>query len=164
MKGVGVVMARTINPQLFGADEMPRASGEPDQQMNPKKWRHIEIQLDTINKNNEKVALWMQSAENKMEQLYLNQKQVCENLRVLSEQFTQQQVIFQSKFNERRNAEDRTQDLIDRHQMLVQNFESRLSQLQKVASEQEFKLKSYQATYDEILREIRNIKRYEARS
>ncbi len=153
-------MARTINPQLFGPVENPAAAVKNEvalhAQVHPKRLREIEIQFEGLNQKIDKLAL---SFEQKVQQLYGNQKVINEQVKKLSEAFTQQQVVFQTKMNERRTAENRSQELIDRHQIVVSQLELRAQQLQKVAAEQAIKIKAYQATYDEILREIRDLKR-----
>lgn len=151
-------MARTLSPQLFGPTETDVTGGKVEVQLSQKKWREIEDKIEILSK---KIAMCIQASESKQnektESLQLQQKALSEQVRNLTDQFSQLQVILQSKLKERRNAEAQSQDLIDRHQQVVQNFESRLNQLQKVTTEQELKIRSYQATYDEILREIRNI-------
>lgn len=150
-------MARTLNPQLFGPSEVPAAGPEVNQTYNPKRLCEIEDKIEILSK---KIAIWMQASDSRQSEAQMNQKALSEQMCKLADQVNQQQSIFKNKFNERKSAEAQSQVLIDRHQQIVQNFESRLDQLQKVTREQELKIKSYQATYDEILREIRNIKRY----
>lgn len=149
-------MARTLNPQLFGPIETPIVSVDAGSQAQQRKLREVEAQVEALN---QKMDKWVQILDGKMQQLHSNQKNLMEQIKNTSENFSKQQASMQSRLNERRTADVKTQELFDRHNQLVHNFESRVSQIQKVSSEQEMKLLAYQATYDEILREIRNLKR-----
>lgn len=152
-------MARTINPHLFGQYDSTQVATQQESAQSvslQKKMRELEGQIENLQ---QKMVGWLQVQEQKFQLLSQTQKSTSEQLSKLSEQFTQHQVIIQNKLNERRTSESRSQDLLDRHQQVVQNFEVRLNQLQKVAKDQEVKLMSYQASYDEILREIRSLRR-----
>ncbi|MCB0341374.1 MAG: hypothetical protein H6626_09315 [Pseudobdellovibrionaceae bacterium] len=54
------------------------------------------------------------------------------------------------KMTESRIQENKTQELVDRHHQIVQAFELRLQQMQKLVSQQEMKLLNYQAAIDEL--------------
>ena len=64
-----------------------------------------------------------------------------------------------AKFTERRVSDAKTQELIDRHNQMVQNFELRMTNMTKLTSDMEMKLMGYQANMNEIVREIRHLKR-----
>jgi hypothetical protein len=148
-------MARTLNPQLFGTGEPLPVKGEPQSQSQIKKFREMEVQIEVLNNKLEK---WVQILDSKIQQLHVGQKNLSEQLRQSVEGFSAQQAALHSKLNERRGSDLKTQEIVDRHNQLIHRFEARVSQIQKISSEQEMKLMTYQATYDEILREIRNLK------
>ena len=150
-------MARTLNPQLFGPSELPQArSLEVPTDTNARKFRDMEAQIDRIN---QKVDQWAKIVDTRHQQLQSAQKALHEQLKRVAENFSAQQAAIHSKLNERKSADAKVQDLIDRHNQLVQTFELRLGQLQKVTRAQAIKLMAYQATYDEVLREVRNLSR-----
>jgi hypothetical protein len=148
-------MSRTLNPQLFGPIQTPVVNVEAGGQMQMKKMREVEAQVEVLN---QKMERWAQIVEGKIQQLQVGQKNIVEHIKQVAENFSAQQAALHSKINERRGADVKAQELIDRHNQVVHNFENRINGLQKITSEQEMKLMTYQATYDEILREIRNIR------
>ncbi|NCN40086.1 hypothetical protein GW916_02445 [bacterium] len=64
-----------------------------------------------------------------------------------------------SKVNETRLAENRIQEIVDRHQQVVRSFEARLTQLKKLVSEQELQLSASRAELKDALKEISRLKR-----
>lgn len=65
-----------------------------------------------------------------------------------------------SKVNESRLAESRIQEMVDRHQQVVQSFEARLQQLKKVVTEQELQLSASRSELKEALKEISRLKKF----
>lgn len=59
-----------------------------------------------------------------------------------------------AKMNERKINDTKIQELIDRHNTIVRNFENRLVSLQRVVSEQEMALHNAQATLEEARAEL----------
>lgn len=156
-------MARTLNPQIFGQQAVAQPSGQPQMQildsspnLHARKMRELEVQNETLN---QKIEKWVQILDGKIQKIQNSQKNLNDQFKMSTDNVAQQNAIILSKMNERRTADAKVQELVDRHNQLVHNFELRLSQLQKVTNEQEMKLMAYQSTYDEILREIRNLKR-----
>lgn len=64
-----------------------------------------------------------------------------------------------SRVNERRISENQVKEMIDRHQQIVQTFEVRMQQMQKVMSEQEMQLMNARAEIKEAVREIARLKK-----
>jgi peptidoglycan hydrolase CwlO-like protein len=156
-------MARTLNPQIFGQQAVVQPTGQPQMQimdsspnLNARKMRELEVQNETLN---QKIEKWVQILDGKIQKIQNSQKNLNDQFKMSTDNVAQQNAIILSKMNERRTADAKVQELVDRHNQLVHNFELRLNQLQKVTNEQEMKLMAYQSTYDEILREIRNLKR-----
>ncbi len=147
-------MTRTLNPQLFGTTDLPivKVEGVPNQN---RRIGEIESQVEAVN---QKLDRWAQMMEQKMQQLHSAQKTCTDQIRQVAESFSAQTAAIHSKLNERRAVDAKTHEMIERHNQLVNSFETRIQHVQKVATEQEIKLMSYQSTYDEVLREIRNLK------
>jgi len=59
-----------------------------------------------------------------------------------------------AKVNERKVNDTKVQELIDRHNMIVRNFENRLLSLQRLVSEQEMALHNAQAALEEARVEL----------
>ena len=64
-----------------------------------------------------------------------------------------------AKVNERKINDGKVQDLVDRHNTIIRNFENRLTSLQRLASEQEMSLHNAQAALIEATNEISRLKR-----
>lgn len=65
-----------------------------------------------------------------------------------------------SKVNESRLAETRIQEMVDRHQQVVQSFEARLQQLKKLITEQELQLSASRSELKEAMKEISRLKKF----
>lgn len=63
-----------------------------------------------------------------------------------------------SRTNERKMSETSTQEMMERHQQVVQSFEVRLQALQKSMSEQEYQLLSTKSEMRDVLKEIAKLK------
>jgi chromosome segregation ATPase len=64
-----------------------------------------------------------------------------------------------AKVNERKVTDSKVQELLDRHNHIVRNFENRMLALQRVVSEQEMALHNSQAALEEARNEIARLKR-----
>jgi chromosome segregation ATPase len=64
-----------------------------------------------------------------------------------------------AKVNERKVTDSKVQELLDRHNHIVRNFENRLISLQRLVSEQEMALHNSQAALEEARNEIARLKR-----
>ncbi len=65
-----------------------------------------------------------------------------------------------SKVNESRVSETRIQEMVDRHQQVVQSFEARLQQLKKLVTEQELQLSASRSELKDALKEISRLKKF----
>lgn len=63
------------------------------------------------------------------------------------------------KVNERKISDNKVQELMDRHNNIIRNFENRLLSLQRLVSEQEMALHNSQAALEEARSEIVRLKR-----
>lgn len=64
-----------------------------------------------------------------------------------------------AKVNERKINDTKVQELVDRHNTVIRNFENRLMALQRLVSEQELALHNSQAALEEARTEILRLKR-----
>lgn len=63
-----------------------------------------------------------------------------------------------TKVNERKIGDMKLQELMDRHNSIIRNFENRMLSLQRLTSEQEMSLHNAQAALDEARSEIARLK------
>jgi hypothetical protein len=59
-----------------------------------------------------------------------------------------------AKVSERKVMDNKIQELVDRHNMIIRNFEARMGSLQRVVSEQELSLHNAQAAIEEARAEL----------
>ncbi len=165
-------MPRELNPDLFGMrkmtatvglppTDMPSLSPRPPEQIETteafrRKIRDLENQIQVLNQRLEKMA---QHIEQRLGHSQNSQKSLEMSIKNSFQEVAKNQAQTTSKMTERRVSDAKIQEMVDRHNQLVLGFEQRMNQVHKVSSEQEMKLMTYQATIDEILREIRNFKR-----
>lgn len=64
-----------------------------------------------------------------------------------------------ARVNERKVADMKVQELMDRHNAIIRNFENRMHSLQRLVSEQEMSLHNSQAALDEARSELSRLKR-----
>lgn len=64
-----------------------------------------------------------------------------------------------AKVNERKVSDNKVQELIDRHNTVIRNFENRLISLQRLVSEQEMALHNSQAALEETRAELAKARR-----
>ncbi len=64
-----------------------------------------------------------------------------------------------AKVNERKVSDNKVQELIDRHNTIIRNFENRLHSLQRLVSEQELALHNSQAALEETRAELAKARR-----
>ena len=155
-------MAREFNPDLFGATDVDLQTKIQNEvtaggvESLKRKVREQESEIMKLSQKVDKLTL-------ALEQKNVQHQHGLRSLEAQSKAATQalasklQSLV--AKFTERRVAEAKTQELIDRHNQMVQTFELRMTNMQKVTSDIEMKLMGYQATIDEIVREIRHLKR-----
>lgn len=139
--------------------QMPTAPAVHEFEMSEqyrRKIRDLENQVAVLSQKVEKLSSVL---DQRFTTLSQTEKAFEQQVKERFEEMSASQAAAVSKLTERRVADVKIQEMIDRHNQLVLNFETRMNQIHKVASEQEMKVMTYQATIDEILREIRNSRR-----
>jgi septation ring formation regulator EzrA len=76
-----------------------------------------------------------------------------------AQDFSAKNAVLAGKVNERKVNDNKILDLIERHNILVRNFENRLVALQRTLSEQELQLHASSAALEEARDELAKIKR-----
>jgi chromosome segregation ATPase len=133
-------MQREINPQLF---QQP-TSTTPSSKLVPQR---IESDLKELAAQVHQLRTHNQMLERKMEQINLQNQELTNKFMTLA-----------SKSNERRVSDAKIQDLIDRHNTLIMNFENRMTHMSRIMSEQEMKLYNATAALEDSRREIARLR------
>lgn len=133
-------MQREINPQLF---QQPGHSTAPSKQVP----QRIEADVKELTAQMHQLKMQNQMLERKLEQMNLQYQELTNKFMTLA-----------SKANERRVTEGKMQDLIDRHNTLIMNFENRMTHMSRIISEQELKLYNATATVEDARREIARLR------
>lgn len=132
-------MQREINPQLF---QQPNSNNQvtPSSKLVPQR---IEGDLKELTAQVQQLKMQNQMLERKIEHLNLQNQELTNKFAVLA-----------SKTNERKVSDTKVQDLIDRHNSLIMNFENRMTHMSRIMSEQELKLYNATAALEEARREM----------
>lgn len=150
-------MARELNPDLFGSS-VPKAEKSHSLE-NPdpyrKKIRDLEIHVHSLTQKIEKLTLLI---EKKSIQSQHSTKSLETQVRGAISELAKRQSILGQKLTEKKAVELKLQEIMDRHNQVVHNFEVKMNQMQKLCTEQEVKLMSYKSTMDSLLKEIRAFK------
>jgi chromosome segregation ATPase len=151
-------MPRELHPELFGDRILTEASEkvilDPLESLR-RRVRNNEIQTHALQQKVDKIAL---SMEQKTAQIQNNIKNFETQMKTSLQELQAFQSTFSTRLNDHKTSDHRIQDLVDRHNIIVQQFEQRMQGLQKVTSEQEYKLLTYKNTLNEILSEIKNLR------
>lgn len=170
-------MSRELNRDIFGdistmvqaRTQRPTAEALPT--VSPEDLKIMGYQLDSIQKK-------MKEYESKLEVLASRWDEVSASSRLRFERiqshFQRQGEAIQANFkdvhskvatiagkvSERKVNEASISEMIERHQAVVQTFDARLQQMQKVISEQELQLMSSRSELKEALKELAKLKRF----
>ncbi len=140
-------MQREINPQLFRQpkNETSQSSAlTPSSKLIPQR---IENDLKELSAQVHQLRTQNQMLERKVEQMSLQYQDL-----------STKHAIVSSKVNERKVADVKIHDLIDRHNTLIMNFENRMTHMSRIMNEQEMKLYNATAALEEARREIARLR------
>ncbi len=176
-------MHRELNPQLFankpdktpdspgplGASSKPTLSQQAQNYL-PTEVRALENQVHTVKmgvsmveKKLESMGLQMQefarATATRFERFSQSLARLEEAMAQGNQELTNKYGTLTGKLNERRVNDGKIQEMVDRHNHIVRNFENRLTALQRTLSEQEMQLMASNATLDEARQEIMRLKR-----
>lgn len=152
-------MPRQFNPDLFESPsnlkEEPSSFALGQIETLKRRIRDLEQQNRQMQQKIDKLCLHFES---KLSGANAQHKTFESGIKQSLDNLEKTQTSLHHKLMERKVVDTKMNELIDRHNQLVQNFETRMSQTQKVTKDQEMKLATYQSTLNEILREIKNLK------
>ncbi len=176
-------MHRELNPHLFGPTQVP-AQGWTDSQAQrsqaqsqvavsaPSRVAYPPNELKTIEHHLTMLKVAINQIEKRSEGFNSKLEELGRGVHVRLERFSQaiirledqQQKINQeniekfaqiaAKVNERKVTDGKVQELIDRHNTIVRNFENRLTSLQRINAEQELTLHNAHAALEEVRTEL----------
>ncbi len=167
-------MPRELNPELFGSkkpapEPVSTAPSQPSW-LKEEDGKVLALRLEALRKK-------LKELEAAIETQNGRQKDGQEGLKVrfdriqqhMQRQDSQMQANSQdvhnklakivSRLNERLTSDSKIEELMDRQQQVIQSFELRLSQMQKIINEQELMLAAARSELKEAQREITRLKR-----
>lgn len=182
-------MHREINPQLFGNQSAVEKIGQPVDSSQPahgimgrppesrpsvpygpNEIRSMEQQISTLRSA-------LSHSEKRAETFALKLEEISRLVHARLDRFSQAIVRMEeiqsathqdtigkiaqivAKVNERKVSDNKVQELIDRHNTIIRNFENRLHSLQRLVSEQEMTLHNSQAALEETRAELAKSRR-----
>jgi chromosome segregation ATPase len=166
-------MARELNNDLFGAKPIKPTENTTSQAPNyakteevralylqvelfSRKIKEFESRVETMHTKVEDVVSQNRSRFERVQSHFKNQGEMLQN--ALSDVHQKiAQVV--SRMNERKLSEGVVKEMVDRHTNVVQAFEARLQQMQKVMSEQELQLMHARSELKQALHELSRLKR-----
>lgn len=169
-------MARELNPDLFGrrvqndSEASQSAGPQPISYAKADEVRVLHLHVENISKRLKEFESRLESVNTRNEEMLNQNKQRFERVQG---HFQRQNDILQNGFkdvhakmaqvvsrvNERKLEENMVKEMIERHAQMVQGFEVRMAQLQRVISEQELQLISARSELKEALHELTRLKK-----
>ncbi len=169
-------MARELNRELFG----PRSGvGVEQDPLNPPATpafakaddlRAVHLHIETMSRRMKEFESRVESMFTKVEEMSAQNKQRFERVQghfqrqnemLRSSMMEVHNKIAQvvSRLNERKLSENVVKEMVDRHASVVQTFETRFNQFQKVMSDQEMQLMHARSELKQALQELDKLKR-----
>lgn len=174
-------MSRNLDPSIFDQEDdwnrdigvrrrkeerlqeaFPEMSSEEmhlEQKMSERNRRRLEKIESTVERMASKFEEVSKLHHLKFERLAQGLGRLDEILHRSNQESAEKLAHLSGKVNERKLFETKIQDMIDRHNQIVQNFEQRITQLQRILSEQELQLANYSAALEEARHTIARMKR-----
>jgi chromosome segregation ATPase len=165
-------MARELNRELFG--HQPSYEGAPASAApvaaKAEEVRVLHLHIESISKRMKDFESRVETMNTKVEEMVGQNRQRFERVQGHFQRQTEMlqnalgdvhQKIAQvvSRLNERKISENVVKEMIDRHGQVVQTFEIRLQQVQKVMSDQELQIMHARSELKEALLELSRLKK-----
>lgn len=169
-------MARELNRELFGPQ--PGTGAELDPLSPPATQvfakaddlRAVHLHIETMSRRMKEFESRVESMFTKVEEMSAQNKQRFERVQghfqrqnemLRSSMMEVHNKIAQvvSRLNERKLSENVVKEMVDRHASVVQTFETRFNQFQKVMSDQEMQLMHARSELKQALQELDKLKR-----
>ncbi|MCB0408399.1 MAG: hypothetical protein KDD34_09360 [Bdellovibrionales bacterium] len=174
-------MSREIHRDLFGGSlrpsndtntpqKSPSVGFSPSFEVREEDWRLVIHQLEQLKRKNQDLESKLEAlssrtmdllrgAKTRIERVGAATQRVEEAVKLKFQEVAGKVSMLTSKVTERKVADAKIEELIERHNLALQNFELRTQQLQKLISEQQMQLMGYKSTLSEAQREISRLKR-----
>lgn len=169
-------MARELNRDLFGprpvsgADMDTRTPPATPTYAKTDEVRALHLHVETMSRRMKEFESRVESMHTKVEEMSGQNKQRFERVQghfqrqnemLRSSMMEVHNKIAQvvSRLNERKLSESVVKEMVDRHATVVQTFETKLNQFQKVMSEQEMQLMHARSELKQALQELDKLKR-----
>ena len=163
-------MARELNRELFGTSPVG-AAGEPAEAAAPAaELRRVILRVEALNRRLKEFEARGETVNSKVDDVIKQNKQRFE--RVQGHFQNQNELIkngfgdlhqklahVASRVNERKVNDGVVKEMVDRHTQIVQGFEVRLNQLQRLIGEQELQLINARSELKEALHELARLKK-----
>lgn len=135
------------------------------------------IDLKVVEAQIQQIKAVLQQYERRLDQLSARQNEISRDSQSRLDRFEQQLIRLEDgisrlttdtsqrlaslagRVNERKVTDSKVQELMDRHNLMLRNFENRLSSMQKLASDQEQALLSAFAALEDARAELSRLKR-----
>ncbi len=135
------------------------------------------IDLKVVEAQVQQIKAVLQQYERRLDQLSARQNEISRDSQSRLDRFEQQMIRLEDgisrlttdtsqrlaslagRVNERKVTDSKVQELMDRHNLMLRNFENRLSSMQKLASDQEQALLSAFAALEDARAELSRLKR-----
>ena len=170
-------MARELNRELFGgSSEQEPAPGSVPATASPsyaksEELRVLHLHIENLSKRMKDFESRTETLNTRVEDMLAQNKQRFERVQG---GFQRHAEMFQtgindvnnkiakvvSRVNERKVEENMIKEMVERQANLVQSFEVRMNQLQKIISEQELQLMNARTELREALQELARLKKY----
>ena len=172
-RGLNPELLRTTAPQnteRLGSDhseafENQKSSPLFDDSLTPQAQKNLMIEVSQLRKALREVNSKVDAAHDKIEKLQVEHRRRIEGLHISHQKFdtrlkealndlNQKLSLFTAKITERNLGDHKMQEIMDRHNQIVQRFDAKMKQIQSVVNEQEVKIMGYTDTLKEIRRQL----------
>lgn len=167
-------MARELNPELFGEvkkettqnnPSWPPASALKTKPSAETQWAEALHQIDLVKRKmqdfesklemtNTRLTELVQATRSRLERMGTHSQRLESIVRDGLKDLQEKHLGLSGKVSERRLSDSKVQELVDRHHQVIQNFEMKMQQMQKIMSEQELQLMNAKSAMQEAQREI----------
>lgn len=172
-------MRKELNPELFGVQHMPKglstdtglsgyvqSEGDPGVTLVKDHEAKIQELKQQLHRQAEQFSSWasqitefVKGTHLKFERLQQHISRLEQNHHQLQTEVTQKISHIQSKLGERKSIDQKTNEMVDRHNSVLRSYEVRMSQLQRLISERESQVVQAQSALNETKMEITRLKR-----
>jgi hypothetical protein len=169
-------MARELNREIFGnlvpvQSPQPQGSNQSPAFAKADDIRIMQMHVESLSRRMKEFESRVETMHTKVEEVINQNRQRFERVQnhfkgqtemlqnALSDVHNKiAQVV--SRMNERKLSEGMVKEMVDRHGQVVQSFETRLQQFQKVMSDQELQLMHARSELKETMLELARMKKY----